>query len=60
MQVLCMGEALIDMLATKEQNDSGTIESFRKFGPFFVPKRHKGCSEMGKPKLSRSILICSA
>ena len=31
MQVLCMGEALIDMLATKEQNDSGTIESFRKF-----------------------------
>jgi len=31
MQVLCMGEALIDMLATKEQNGSGTIESFRKF-----------------------------
>ena len=31
MQVLCMGEALIDMLSTKEQDGSGTTESFKKF-----------------------------
>ncbi|MAQ02465.1 MAG: sugar kinase [Alteromonadaceae bacterium] len=31
MQVLCMGEALIDMLSTKEQNATGTTESFKKF-----------------------------
>ena len=31
MQVLCMGEALIDMLSTKEQDATGATESFKKF-----------------------------
>lgn len=31
MQVLCMGEALIDMLSTKELDATGATESFKKF-----------------------------
>jgi len=31
MQVLCMGEALIDMLSDKGQNQTDRVESFRKF-----------------------------
>lgn len=31
MQVLCMGEALIDMLSDRKQRSGGAVESFRKF-----------------------------